>query len=222
MKEGIIDGIRAGTLVFPFAVLLNYVFDLSSQISQEHNFWVSFVLLALWSLGLYWTSFRSYSIFRKDRADYIRRNSKKHLIFFGIVFFFFLLLIHHGEQIASRIASEHQLLAEFFLVLIPFSIMVLIGYRVSKVIRKGWEEPQGRTEYIKRQNKEFLMLFLIILFLVIIWSALFDVIAEWVIPSYTFVGVFIQFLILLFLFFVVWKRLSHRFWKEWVELKQKS
>lgn len=222
MKQGIIDGIRGGSLVMPFVVLLNYVSSLSSQISQNYSFWVGFVLLALWSLGLYWTSFRSYSIFRKDRADYIIKNSKKHLVFFGIIFFLFMLFLLHRDQITSLIISEHQLWADFLLVLIPLSIMALIGYRFSRVIGRGWEEPEGRRGYIRIQNKKFFIYFLTIAFLVIIWSALFEEIAGWVIPSYELVGVFIQFLILLFLLFVVWKSISHHFWKEWVELKQKS
>lgn len=222
MKEGIIDGIQAGTLVLPFVVLLDHISSLSSQISQNYSFWVGFVLLALWTSGLCWASFRGYSIFRKDRADYIIKNSKKYLISFMIIIFFLLLLILHCEKIANLIIPKHTLWAELLVVLIPFFLVAVIGYRFSKFIGKGWEEPQGRTAYIKRQNKEFLILFLIILFLVIIWSALFDSLAELVIPSYRFVGVFIQFLILLFLLFVVWRRISHCFWRKWVELKQKS
>lgn len=222
MREGIIDGIRAGTLVSPFVVLLNHISSLSSQISQNYSFWVGFVLLAFWTSGLFWASLKSYYIFRKDRADYIIKNSKKYLISFWIIIFFLFLLILHSEKIANLISPKHTLWAELFVVLIPFFLVAVIGYRFSKFIGKGWEEPQGRTEYIKRQNKGFLIIFLIILFLVIIWSALFNSLAELVIPSYRFVGVFIQFLILLFLLFAVWKWISHSFWRKWVELKQKS
>ncbi len=222
MKEGTIDGIRAGTLVFPFVVLLDHISSLSSQISQNYSFWVGFVLLVLWTSGLCWASLKSYSIFRKDRAAYIIKTSKKYLIFFWIILFFLFLLILHSEKIAGLLTLEHTPWAELFVVLIPLSIMALIGYRFSRVIGRGWEEPEGRRGYIRIQNKKFFTYFLIIAFLVIIWSALFDSVAELVIPSYKFVGVFIQFLILLFLLFVVWKSISHRFWKEWVELKQKS
>jgi hypothetical protein len=222
VKEGIIDGIRAGTLVLPFVVLLNHIHSLSSQISQNYSFWVGFVLLAFWTSALFWASLKSYSIFRKDRADYIIKNSKKYLISFWIIIFSLFLLILHSEKIANLITPKHTLWTELFVVLIPFFLVAVIGYRFSKFIGKGWEEPQGRTAYIKKQNKKFLLHFLIIVFLVVIWSVLFDGIAGWVIPSYKFVGVFIQFLILLFLLFVVWRRISYHFWKEWTELRQES